>query len=141
MVRVGHLESDMKLIAKSLMAAGLAMSMAGVSVAEDLDPTGLWVAEENSDYQITRCGDDNSQLCVKLAALRGKMRKERNLPYLDKIILQGAKPNGANRWKGKMTLFGHTGEATLVMTGADTLNVKMCAYVVVCDEFLLERIQ
>ena len=51
------------------------------------------------------------------------------------------KPSGAGRWKGKLSLFGQTGDATLTLKGTNTMNVKACAYIVVCREITLTRVQ
>ena len=115
--------------------------MAGASHAQDLDPTGVWVAEKNSDYSVSWCDADSRQLCVKLVALRGNMRKKHNLEYLNATIINGAKPSGENRWQGKMKVFGHTGDAFVTMRGENALHVKLCAYIVICDEYDMTRVE
>ena len=131
----------MKVIGRAILALGLAAAMTGGSLAQGLDPTGVWVAEENSDYSVSWWGANNDQLCVKLVALRNNMRKPRNLEYLNSTIINGAKPSGANRWKGKMRVFGHTGDAVVTMRGENDLHVKLCAYIVICDEYNMTRVE
>lgn len=133
----------MKTIGKAILALGLAGMMTGGGIAQEqqLDPTGVWVAEKNSDYEVTWCGPNNDQLCVKLVALRKNMRKPHNLKYLNSTIINGAKPVGKNRWNGKMHVFGHTGDAMVTMRGENDLHVKLCAYVVICDEYNMTRVE
>ncbi len=131
----------MKVFGKAVLALALAAAMTGGSLAEGLDPTGVWVAEKNSDYAVSWCGKNNDELCVKLVGLRNNMRKPRNLEYLDKTIINGAKRSGANRWKGKMHVFGHSGDAVVTMRGDNDLHVKLCAYVVLCDEYNMTRVE
>jgi hypothetical protein len=131
----------MKVIGKTILALGLTAAMAGGSLAQDLDPTGVWVAEENSDYSVSWCGADNRSLCVQLVGLRGNMRKPRNLEYLNSTIIKGAKPAGANLWKGKMSVFGVTGDAIVTMRADNDLHVKLCAYIVICDEYEMTRVE
>ncbi|MGV3490036.1 MAG: hypothetical protein ACO1OG_01825 [Devosia sp.] len=119
---------------------GLVASMVGGSYAQDLDPTGVWVAEKNSDYAVSFCGPSGKDLCFELVGLRKNMDNPRNRPYLNTLIINRAKPNGANRWKGKMTLGGQSGEANIVMRGANSLNVKVCAMLVVCAEYAMTRV-
>jgi len=102
----------MKGIGKSILALGLTVAMAGASHAQDLDPTGVWVAEKNSDYSVSWCDADSRQLCVKLVALRGNMRKKHNLEYLN-----------------------------ATMRGENALHVKLCAYIVICDEYDMTRVE
>ena len=130
---------------KTMLSVGLALAMsavmAGTGLAQDLDPTGVWVAEKNSDYSVSWCGADNRSLCVDLVALRGNMRKKHNLEYLNKTIIKAAKPTGANKWQGKMAVFGHTGDAWVTMRGENDLHVKLCAYIVICDEYDMTRVE
>lgn len=131
----------MKVFGRTILALGLTAAMGGVGFAADLDPTGVWVAEKNSDYSVSWCGADNRHLCVKLVALRGNMRKPHNLEYLNATIINGAKPDGDNKWKGKMEVFGQTGDAWVTMRDQANLHVKLCAYIVICDEYDMTRVQ
>ncbi len=85
------------------------------------------------------CGDKGDRFCLTVVELRGKMRKPENLEYLGKTIVDQAKPAGKNVWKGKLDLFGVSGDATITLKNANTLHLKACAYVVVCKEITLTR--
>lgn len=130
----------MKLMGKAVLALVLAVGMSGASLAQSLDPTGVWVAERNSDYSVSLCGADNRALCLELVALRRGMDNKRNRPYLNTLIVDRAKPDGANRWKGKMSIGGQTGDANIVMRGDNDLRIKVCAMLVVCEEYELTRV-
>lgn len=131
----------------SVFKAGLSLAMAGAmltamaapSLAQSADVTGLWRPDKSSDWDVTRCGDDSSRLCIKVVGLRDHMDTDKNRPYLNSVILNQAKSVGANRWKGKLTLFGQTGDATVTLRSENDLNIKVCAYVVLCKEYPMKR--
>lgn len=130
---------------RSFLKAGLGLAMAAAmaapSMAQGVDVTGLWRPDKSSDWDVTRCGDDGSKLCIKVVGLRDHMDSDKNRPYLNSMILDHAKPVGKNRWKGKLTLFGQTGDATVTLRSANDLNIKVCAYVVICKEYPMTRAQ
>ena len=124
-------------VMRVLLAFGLSAAM--VVPAFAVDPTGLWRPDETSDYDVTMCGTDNTQLCIKVVKLAGAMDTPEHRPYLNTVIVNKAKPSGENRWKGEMHLFGHSGEATVTLRGENDLFVKVCAYVVICREYSMTR--
>ena len=130
---------------KQLMRVALALAMSAAmvvpSLAETVDVTGLWRPDKYSDYQMSMCGDDNSRLCIKVVALRGKMDTPKNRPYLNTYLIDRAKPIGTGRWKGKLSVFGQTGDATLTLRNANTIHVKACTWLVICYEVELTRAQ
>jgi hypothetical protein len=130
----------MKSVVRTIVALGLLAGMTVGGAAQGLDPTGVWRPDANSQYEFSFCGADNTRLCGRLVDLQGRMDKERNRQYLNKVILNGAKPNGQNRWRGSMSLFGVNGNATVTMRGSNDLLVKMCAYVVICEEYAMTRV-
>lgn len=134
----------MKFIAQTLAAIGLAASLsagAAPAAAQDTGIAGLWQMKDGySDYQVELCGAEGTDLCVKPVALRGKADNERNRAHLDTYIVRNAKQTGANRWKGRLELWGQTADGTLVLRGADYLTISGCFFLVVCNEFELNRI-
>lgn len=129
----------MKSLVKYSMAALTALSMVAPALAQDNTVAGVWQPDANSDYQASLCGSSGDRFCLTVAELRGKMRKPENLDYLGKKIVDEAKPAGKNVWKGKLNLFGVSGDATITLKNANTLHLKACAYVVVCKEITLKR--
>jgi uncharacterized protein (DUF2147 family) len=140
-LRAGLLERQMNTFWKAGLGLAMAAAMTAPSVAQAVDVTGMWRPDKNSDYEMSMCGKDNAQLCIKVVALRGNMDSDKNRPYLNTYLIDKAKPSGAGRWKGKLSLFGQTGDATLTLKGTNTMNVKACAYIVVCREITLTRVQ
>jgi uncharacterized protein (DUF2147 family) len=127
----------MNRIAKLFMAVLTALSMATPVWADD-SVVGVWMPDKNSDYTVSMCGAKGDRLCLTVTELRAGMRKPENLKYLGKTIFQ-AKQSGKNTWKGKIDLFGITGDATATYKSANTLHLKACAYIVVCKEITLTR--
>ena len=130
----------MKSVVRTIGAIGLLAGMGAGAAAQDLDPRGVWRPDQNSHYEFSFCGRDEARLCGRLVALAGNMDKPRNQQYLDKVILKEAKPNGQNRWRGPMSLFGVDGNATVTMRGSNDLRVRLCAYVVICEEYAMTRV-
>jgi|EndMetStandDraft_6_1072998.scaffolds.fasta_scaffold118772_1 hypothetical protein len=117
----------------------MAAAMATPSLAQSADVTGMWHPDKSSDWLASLCGDDNTQLCITVVGLRDHMDTDKNRPYLNKVILDHAKLNGKNRWKGKLHLFGQTGDAFIALRSANNLDVKVCIYVVLCKEYPMTR--
>lgn len=131
----------MRYLAGIVLAVVLAGAMTGSGFAADQSFDGIWRPDKNLDFEVSLCGDDNSRICIKLVALRGKMDKPKNQQYLGTNIVDEAKPSGQNRWKGKIELFGQTGDATVTLRSDNELLVKACAYVVACKEYAMIRVQ
>jgi uncharacterized protein (DUF2147 family) len=129
----------MNRLVKFSAAALMALGVATPAMAQDATVKGVWVPDANSDYEASLCGSSGDRLCLTVLELRGKMRKPENLEYLGKTIINEAKPSGSNVWKGKLNLFGVTGDTTITLRNANTLHLKACAYVVVCKEITLKR--
>lgn len=135
------MKSTMKTILKTLVALTFGATLAGAAVAQDLPIAGIWQMKDGySDYLVETCGKENTDLCVKPVALRGKADNERNRAHLNSYIVKGAKQIGANRWKGKLELWGQTADGTLVLRDSNYLTISGCFYLVVCNEFELNRI-
>jgi uncharacterized protein (DUF2147 family) len=135
------MKSIMKTMLKALTALTLGAALAGPAMAQDLTIAGIWQMKDGySDYLVEMCGPDSTNLCVKPVALRGKADNERNRAHLNSYIVKDAKQIGANRWKGKLELWGQTADGTLVLRDANYLTISGCFYLVVCNEFELNRI-
>ena len=129
----------MNRLAKFSAAALVALSMVAPALAQDNAVVGVWQPDKNSDYTASLCGPDNDRFCLTVTELRGNMRKPENLKYLGKDLISQAKQSGKNRWKGKIDLFGISGDTTITLKNANTLHLKACAYLVVCKEITLKR--
>ena len=124
---------------RTAMGLGVAALMAmapAVSFADTV--VGLYQTEDRlEDYQVRLCGPNDSQLCVKLLALRGHDQNKRSMKLIGTDIVDHAKPAGTNVWKGKITIDGKTADATLKLKRDVSLDVSGCAYIVVCADFNL----
>ena len=131
----------MRSIFKAGLGFAMVLAMTAPSLAQSIDPTGLWQPDKNSDYEMSLCGKDNTELCIKVVALRNKMDSAKNRPYLNTFLIDKAKVNGKNRWKGKLSLFGQTGDATMTFTDQNTMYAKVCAYLIICDDLTMTRVK
>ena len=128
---------------KQFLTGALALVMAAATIAPAVaqDAAGLWRPDMTSDYEVTMCGKDDAQLCIRVVALRDAMDTKKNRPYLNTTIVDKARPVGKNRWKGPMHMFGQSGDATITLRGENDLMVKVCAYIVVCREYPMKRVE
>ncbi len=128
-----------------LLRAGLALlvaaSMTGPVLAQSATIEGVWQPDKNSDYEISFCGKDNQQLCLKVLAIRDRMDKPENRPYIGTNIIDKARPVGKNRWRGNLNLFGQSADTTIILQSANTIELKGCLYLVICKSLKLTRVQ
>lgn len=129
----------MNRFAKVSVAALAVLTMGAPVLAQDSAILGVWAPDKDSDYTITMCGAKGDRFCMEVTALRGGMRKPDYLKYEGKYLVENAKAAGKNSFKGKIDFFGITGDATATLTDANTLQLKACAYFVVCKEITLKR--
>ncbi len=125
-------------IFRKFAAATLALTLA-VAPALAADPTGTWQsAKGDSRYEISYCGE-GGQLCAQLTWLRQDARTAKNLPYLNKLVVNRAVPTAANRWKGDVNYDGERYAGNLTLTGERTMKVKGCKGMF-CQSFDLVRV-
>ena len=58
--------------------------------------------------------------------LRDDAQTAENLPYLNRFVVQGAVPNGANSWQGKLSYEGDVFEGKMTMVSEDALKLRGC---------------
>ena len=99
---------------------------------KNIDPSGLWQAEDGeSRYEVTLCGD-GTQLCAKLIWIRADVTTSRNKVYIDTYVVNGAKRYSFREWRGNISLYGHTVYGNVRLSGKNRLKVKGCALIVIC---------
>jgi len=121
------------------------------------DPVGTWFTEgKESQVRISNCGD---ALCGALVWLKepndpktGKPKTDtenadaskRNRPLLGVQIVLGLKPSGApDQWKGEVynAKDGNTYTGFFTITGADTADLKGCAFGFICKSQTWTRVK
>jgi uncharacterized protein (DUF2147 family) len=146
--------------ATALWLSTIALSMMGpeaIVPASAADPLGTWYTEGNeSQIRISNCGD---ALCGTLVWLKdpndpktGKPKiddenadaKLRKRPLLGVQIVLGLKPSGTpDQWKGEVynAKDGNTYTGFFTMTGADTAELKGCAFGFICKSQTWTRVK
>lgn len=123
--------TNMLRAAMGLGTAALISLAPAVSFADTV--VGVYqTADRLEDYEVRYCGPNDTQLCVKLLALRGKAQSKQGNKLVGTDVVDHAKPSGKNTWKGKITIDGKTADATLKLKTGVSLEVNACAYIVVC---------
>jgi len=110
----------------------LIMGVTPLLANKNIDPSGIWQAEDGeSRYEVTLCGD-GSQLCAKLIWIRADVTNDRNKVYIDTYVVNGAKRYSFREWRGNISLYGHTVYGNVQSFGKNRLKVKGCALIVIC---------
>ncbi len=111
---------------KTVAAATLNLLLAAPSFAGEASPVGTWqTSTGESRYRVSYCGD-GSQLCAKLIWLRSDAKKPENLAQLNKMVVNGAKPAGENKWRGTVTYEGKRVSGSVTLVDNDTMKLSGC---------------
>ncbi len=84
-------------------------------------PNGVWLRPKSGAHvQVFNCGGGLGMKIIKAAAGRGNTK--------GKTIMCGAKPDGANKWRGSLlsTEDGNTYTGILTLTGSKSLKLEGC---------------
>ena len=126
--------------AKQIFIAFIIFLVALPAIAEPINPTGLWEADDGeSRYEVSLCGD-GTQLCAKLIWIRPDVTNERNSVYIDTYVVNGAKRKTDREWRGNISLYGHTVSGNVQAYSQNKLVVRGCALLVICIRKGLTRI-
>jgi len=93
--------------------------------------------ERDVDFELFLCGPDETLMCIYAREARGKARNQRVLPMLGTYIVQNAKPNGTNKWRGAVHYLGHSMVGGMTLWPGDRVTMSGCAYVFFCDDLTL----
>ena len=103
-------------------------------------PAGQWeIQMRDSRYDVTLCGPDMTQLCAKLVWLGNGADNKDNLPYLNTMLIEGAKPAGPNVWKGTLSVYGKQADGTITQISDDQISIQGCLFALICKSYELYR--
>ena len=126
----------MKSFAKCLAAIALSLSAAAPAMAS---PEGVWEIEmRDSRYSVALCGD-GTQLCGTLIWLGNGADNAENLPYLNTMIIDHARPIGPNQWRGTLNLYGNQATGTITQVSQDQITLQGCVLFVICKTYQMYR--
>lgn len=110
-----------------MTAAVLALGLASLAApALAASPIGTWeTSSGESRYKVVACGD-NGEICAKLIWLRKDARTPDNLAYLNKWVVNGARPVNDNSWKGTVRFDGQTVGGQVTLVGGNSMQLKGC---------------
>lgn len=119
------------------LAALVGLLLAAPALAS---PAGLWEIESrDSRYQVSLCGD-GTQLCARLVWLGNGADSPQNLPYLNTMLIDGARPTGPGQWQGDLHLYGQTAGGTITQVNAQEMTLRGCVALVICKTYRMFRI-
>jgi hypothetical protein len=122
-----------------LAIGGLLAATALPTLAQDsAAPNGTFVDQWGTSFEFTLCGEANTDLCGVLTNLQGDSATEENLGFVGEQVLQAVQV-ADNEWKGTLNAGGMSGEATLTMTGPDTIDIQGCRAAILCQTLTYTR--
>lgn len=134
-------------MAAALMASVLFGSPALAQKADDA--FGVWQHPENGSHvEAYKCGAD---LCAKIVKVVDGQKTDdknadaslRNRPIVGLVIMQGAKREGADGWKG--TLYnradGKSYAGSVKVKSKDSMDLTGCTAVVLCKTVTWKRVK
>jgi uncharacterized protein (DUF2147 family) len=119
------------------LGAAALVGMTPVGAFADTSMGVFQTTDRKMDYELFACGPDEKLLCVKLTGIRGSADIKRTRAWLDKYIVENAKPAGKNKWTGTVTIQGYTGNGKLELFPDKKFVMSGCMYIVVCQDFTL----
>lgn len=121
-----------------LLALGATAMLAQPVLAAS--PTGIWEIEmRDSRYSVEMCGADGTQLCGTLIWLGRGADNAENLPYLNTMMIDHARPVGPNQWKGDLHIYGQKASGTITQVSDDQISLQGCVMFVLCKSYQLYR--
>lgn len=124
---------------QKILAIGTICAAVAVPVfAAPGSPDGTFVDSYGTSFQFSLCGDGTA-LCGVLTNLEGQSATEENLAFVGKQVMQ-AEQVAPNEWKGALEAGGISAEATVTMTGPDTIDIQGCRAAVLCQTLTYTRV-
>ena len=117
------------------LCAGLSLPALSASEAA---PSGTFVDEYGTSFKFSPCGDGTA-LCGVLTNLEGQSATPENLAFVGKQVMQ-AQQVAPNEWKGELQAGGISAQATVTMTGPDTIEIQGCRAAVLCQTLTYNRV-
>jgi hypothetical protein len=125
-------------IFKTTLAIGVLCAATAIPVfAASGSPAGTFVDSYGTSFQFSLCGDGTA-LCGVLTNLEGESATEENLAFVGQQVMQ-AEQVGPNEWKGALEAGGISAEATVTMTGPDTIDTQGCRAGILCQTLTYNR--
>lgn len=126
---------------RSIMAAGAALMIGLTPMAAYADRSlGVYqTTDRKMDYDVTMCGNNGTQLCIKLAAIRGSADIPRTRKWLGKLVVDHAKPAGNKTWKGTIQISGYTVTGTVKLRNSSIILHGCTLAGMLCDDFKLVK--
>ena len=129
----------MRLLVSVLTAAVLAAG--SVLPAMAASPDGVWELEtRDTRIQLNLCGS-GQQLCGSLVWLKDTDYNERYMPLLNKPMMERVSQVSPTEWRGKMRVFGMSGQGTITQVSEDQLTLKGCVLIVACKTYQMYRFE
>ena len=125
-------------IFKTTLAIGVLCGATAIPVfAATGTPDGVFVDSFGTSFEFSLCGDGTA-LCGVLTNLEGESATEENLAFVGKQVMQ-AQQVAPNEWKGELQAGGISAQATVTMTGPDTIEIQGCRGGILCQTLAYNR--
>jgi hypothetical protein len=101
-------------------------------------PVGTFVDEFGTSFEFSLCGETGTDLCGVLTNLEGDSATEENLAFVGQQVMQ-APQTAPNEWKGSLVAGGISADATVTLTGPDTIEIEGCRAAILCQTLAYQR--
>lgn len=133
----------MRTTLRAIVAAGAALMIGLMPMAAYADKSlGIYqTTDRKMDYAASICGNNDSQMCIKLVAVRGSADIPRTRKWLNKYVVDHAKPDGGSgkKWKGTMNISGYTVTGTIQLRNS-SIVLRGCTLAgMLCEDFRLVK--
>jgi len=117
----------MKTISRAFSVVAVAGVLAGPAMAATIhSPVGIWVTNGGeSKYELTLCGDGDD-LCATMIWVNETELGQKLKPYLGEAMLVTAPRVATQKWRGQITLQGHTVKGSIEIRDANNIHVRGC---------------
>jgi hypothetical protein len=96
------------------------------------------VDEFGTSFEFSLCGETGTDLCGVLTNLEGDSATEENLAFVGQQVMQ-APQTASNEWKGSLVAGGISADATVTLTGPDTIEIEGCRAAILCQTLAYQR--
>lgn len=127
----------MRILTTTLAIGVLCAAAAVPGFAATSSPAGVFVDSFGTSFKFSLCGDGTS-LCGVLTNLEGRSATEENLAFVGKQVMQ-AQQVAPNAWKGALNAGGISAQATVTMTGPNTIDIQGCRAAILCQTLTYTR--
>jgi hypothetical protein len=128
----------LKLAVVSVFLLFTASSLEAQTATSAFNPNGNFIDSYGTTFRFAWCGDDRTDLCGVLTALKGRAATPENLAFVGKEVMHATR-SAANQWRGSLRAGHINADATITMVDRDTIEIQGCRAAILCETLTYKR--